>query len=119
MTSQCPCGQNYDLKHAINCKNGGFVIMRHNNVEDFEENLLKTTLNYIEIESKLQKIDNKGLSGLTADDARPDIRAREVWRQGQNAFFDIPLTNTNALSRKHLRINAILKKTQKIKKESL
>ena len=32
MPSQCPCGQNCDVTHAMNCKKGGFVIMRHNNV---------------------------------------------------------------------------------------
>ena len=36
----------------MNWKKGGFVIMRHNNVQDFEANLLKTTLNDVEIEPK-------------------------------------------------------------------
>ena len=30
MPSQYPCGHNYDVTHAMKCKNGGFVIMRHN-----------------------------------------------------------------------------------------
>ena len=60
--------------------------MKHNNVRDFEANLLKTTLNDAEIESKIQKIDNKGLTGLTGDDARPDIRASGIWRQEQKCF---------------------------------
>ena len=34
------------------------------------------------------------------DEARPDIRARMVWRQGQNAFLDIRLTNVNTNSNK-------------------
>ena len=72
--------------------------MRHNNVLDFQAHLLKTTLNDVEVELKLQKIDNEGLNGLTGDDARPDIRARGVWKQGKNSFFDILLTNTNARS---------------------
>ena len=60
----------------------------------------------------------KRLNGLTSDNARPNIRARVVWRQGQNAFFDILLTNTNARSQKHLPVNAILKKHEKEKKEN-
>ena len=82
--------------------------MRHNNVLDFEANLLKTTLNDVEIEKKLQKINNGGLNGLTGDDARPDIKACGLWKQGKNAFFDICLTNTNACSQKHLLVSAIL-----------
>ena len=113
MPSQCPYGQNYDVTHAMNCKRDGFIIMRHNNVWDFEVNLLKATLNDVEVEPKLQKIDNDDLNGLTGDDARPDIRARGMWRQGQNAFFDIRLTNTNARSQKHLPVSAILKKHEK------
>ena len=47
--------------------------MRHNNVRDFETNLLKITLNDVEIEPKLQKIDNEELNGLAGDDARPVV----------------------------------------------
>ena len=118
MPSQYPCGHNYHVTHAMNRKKGGFVIMRHNNIRLFEANLLKTTLNGFEIEPKLQKIDNEELNGLTDDDARPDIRARRVWRQGQNAFFEIRLKNANARSQTHLPVSAILK-TRKRKKESL
>ena len=52
MTSLCPCGQNYVVPHAINCKRGGFMMMRHNNVRDFEANLLKITLNDVEVVPK-------------------------------------------------------------------
>ena len=31
LPSHCPCGQKYDINHALNCKRGGFVIIRHNN----------------------------------------------------------------------------------------
>ena len=92
--------------------------MRHNNVRDFEENLLKTTLNDAELVPKLQKIDNEGLNRLTGDDAGPDIRARGVWRQGQNTSLDIRLTNTNARLQKHLPVSTILKKDEKGKKRA-
>ena len=42
--------------HEINCQRGEFVIIRHNNVRDFEANLLKATLNDFEVEPKLQKL---------------------------------------------------------------
>ena len=38
MPSLCPCRQNYDITHAMNCKRGGIIIMGHNNVQDFEKN---------------------------------------------------------------------------------
>ena len=52
------------------------------------------------------------------DEARPDIRTGGVWRQGQNAFFDIRLTNVNANSQKHQTVEAILKKHEKEKKRA-
>ena len=56
MPSKCPCGQKSDVTHAINCKRGGYVIMRHNNVRDFEANLLKVIHNDVEVEPELQPI---------------------------------------------------------------
>ena len=35
-----PCDQRYDTRHALNCKKGGFVTIRHNNIRDYEANLL-------------------------------------------------------------------------------
>ena len=80
MPSLCSCGQNNDVTHAMNCRRGGFMIMRHNNVQDFEANLLKTTLNDVEVKPKLQKIENEELNGLTGEDVRPEIRDHGVWR---------------------------------------
>ena len=75
-------------------------------------------MNDFEVEPKLQnKVDNEELNGLTGDDARPNIKACGVWRQGQNAFFDIRLTNTNAHPQKHLPVSTVLNKHEK--KESL
>ena len=74
--------------------------MKHNNIRDFEANLLKTIQNNVEIELALQKIDNERIDGRTGDEAKPDILARGVWWQGQNAFFDIHLTNVNANPKK-------------------
>ena len=73
MPRKCPCGQKCDLNHAINCKSGGFVAMRHSNVRDFEVNLLKTIQNDVKIEPALQKIDNERIDGRTGDEARPNI----------------------------------------------
>ena len=94
----------------MNCKRGGFVVMRHN----FAANLLKMIQNDVEIEPALQKVDNERIDGCTEDEARPNIRAQGVWRQGQNAFFDI-ITHVNAHSQKNQTVETILKKHEKEK----
>ena len=116
MPSKCPCGQNSTLNHAMNCKRGGFVVMRHNNVRDLEANLLKTIQNDVKIKPALQKVDNERIGGRTEDEAKPDIRAWVVWRQGQNAFLDIRLTNVNANSKKNRTVETIFKEHEKGKK---
>ena len=85
---------------------------------DFEANLLNTIQNDVEIEPALQKIDNERIGGSTENEARPDIRARMVWRQGQNAFLDIRLTNVNANLKKNRTVETIFKKHEKEKKRT-
>ena len=81
----CPCGQKYDTTHALNCKKGGFVTIRHNNIRDYEANLLVKIHRDVETEPSLQPIEREIVDGIHGDDSRPD--ARGVWRDGQNAFF--------------------------------
>ena len=104
MPSNCPWGQKYDLNQVMNCKIGGFVVMRHNNVRDFEANLLKTIQSDVEIEPALQKVDNRRINERRGDKARPDIWAWEVCQQMPNAFFDIRLANVNHNSQKKVKL---------------
>ena len=79
--------------------------------------LLKTIQNDVDIEPALQVIDNERIDGRTGNEVKPNIRARGVWRQGQNAFFDIHLTYLNADSEKHQTVETILKKHEKRKRK--
>ena len=78
LPSNCPCGQKLNVTHALNCKKGGFVTIRHNNIYDFEANLLRIVHNDVEVEPQLQQVDNEQFNGLKEDNARPDIRAKGV-----------------------------------------
>ena len=75
--------------------------------------MLKLTQNYKKQKKKKRK---EKLNGSTGDNARADLRAQGVWRQVENVFFDIRLTNTKTGSQKHLPVSAILKNHQKEKK---
>ena len=117
LPSKCPCGQRFDTDHALNCKRGGFVIMRHNNVQDFESNLLAQVCSDVELEPPLQPLTGENVRGLADDGARTDIRARGFWRPAQNAFFDVRLTNLNARSQAHLSTERVFAKHEKEKKK--
>ena len=90
--------------------------MRHNNIRDFEANLMRKVCNDVETEPSLQSINGENVTGLTGDEAKPDVRARGVWRPGQNAFFDIRVTNTNSDSQVHLSPDKIFRKHELEKK---
>ena len=92
----CLCGQKLNVIHALNCKKGGFVTIGHNNIDDFEANLLRIVHNDVEVEPQLQQVDNEQFNGLKEDNARPDIRAKGVWRNAQIAYFDVRVTNVNS-----------------------
>ena len=75
--------------NAMNCKRGGIIVVRHNNVRDFAANLLKTIQNNVEIEPTLQEIDNERIDGRKGMKHGLTYELEGVWRQRQNAFFDI------------------------------
>ena len=116
VSSKCPCGQKFDTNHALNCKRGGFVTIRHNNMRDFNANLLKQVCSDVEVEPKLQMIDDEKVRGASGDEARPDIRARGLWRKGQNAFFDVRITNCNSNSQNQSSTAKIYQKHEAEKK---
>ena len=45
LPSKCPCGQSFNMTHALNCKTEGFITIRHNRVKTLKPNyLLKSTM---------------------------------------------------------------------------
>ena len=118
LPSKCPCGQAFTITHAMNCKKGGFVTMRHNDIRDFEANLLSKICNDVEIEPPLQPVTNEQLptGSIQGDDARLDVRARGFWRKGQNAYFDVRVTKPDAPSPLNLSLKNILSKHEREKK---
>ena len=118
LPAMCPCGQKYNVAHALNCKKSGFVTMRHNNLRDFEADMLSKIVNDVETEPELQPVTGEIIEGLSGNASRPDIRARGVWRASQNAFFDVRVTNTHSPSQIHLTTESVLKKHEQEKKRN-
>ena len=113
LPSKCPCGQSYNMTHALNCKTGGFITIRYNRVRDFEAQLLTEMCHAVEIEPPLQPLEGEIINDLTSVNARPDVRARGFWREGQNVFFYVRITNTNSKSPRHLTSEKIFTKHER------
>ena len=81
--------------------------------------LLTEVCKDVECEPHLQKIPKKETykkTAITGDEARLDIRARGFWRRGQNAFFDVRVTNIDCDSQKEESITSILRSHELEKK---
>ena len=121
LPSKCPCGQAFTTTHAMNCSLGGFVHARHDNIRDFECRLLKSVHNDIECEPMLRPVVNKSGYPRTAkleDNARLDVRARGFWRDGQNAFFDVRVTNADSDSQQNATVSSVLRRHELEKKRN-
>ena len=119
LPSKCPCGGQFNTTHALNCHKGGFINARHDNIRDLEAELMKSVCQDVEIEPVLQQVVNKnGYRGSAnlADDARLDVRARGFWRAGQNAFFDVRITNADSESQRTNTVKSIMRKHENEKK---
>ena len=62
------------------------------------------------------QLEGEIITDLTGVNARPDVRARGFWREGQNAFFNVRITNTNSESPRHLTSEKIFTKHEREKK---
>ena len=56
---KCVCDAKFDVEHALTCKRGGFVTIRHNEVRDFTAELLGETCNDVAIEPMLTPLTGK------------------------------------------------------------
>ena len=119
LPSECPCGDEFTVTHALNCHLGGFVNKRHDNIRDLECSLLKTVVKDVEREAPLQPVINKAgypKSAILDNEARLDIRARGFWRDGQNAYFDVRVTNMDCASQQNSSLKSVLRKHENDKK---
>ena len=93
LPSNCVCGKQYTIEHALSCACGGLPSIRHNELRDITAQLLTETCHGVGIEPLLQPLEDEQLRHRTAnreDGACLDIVAENFWgRDRQNAFFDV------------------------------
>ena len=96
LPENCVCGMKFGLQHALSCKNGGFVTIRHNQVRNITATLLNEICNDVQIEPQLQSFSGEHFDAKTAnkhEDARLDISARGFRCSGQKALFEVRVFN--------------------------
>ena len=102
-------GKKYNVKHALNCKKGGFVTMHNNNLRDFEADMLSKIVNDVETKPELQLVTGEIIENLSGNASRPNIKAKGLECRPER-FFDVKVINTHSPSQIHLTTDSILKK---------
>ena len=96
----CSCGEGFSVQHAMSCKKGGFVTLRHNEVRDITATLLSDLCKDVEIEPSLLTLNGEQhtmrKTAKTNDEVRLDICARSFWVSGERAFFDVRVFDPDA-----------------------
>ena len=59
LPTDCICGEKFNLSHALSCKKGGMVTLRHNELRDITATLLKEICHDVRTESPLVEVNGK------------------------------------------------------------
>ena len=76
--TECTCGSKFTVQHALSCKKGGFITLRHNEVRDITASFLDKVCKDARKEPLLTKLTGENVDEKTAkigDEARLDISA--------------------------------------------
>ena len=116
----CVCGSRFDVPHALSCKRGGFVTLRHNELRNITADLLREVCVDVKIEPMLAEMEGELLQQKTSNrsrEARLDVSAVNFWVPGQRAFFDIRVFDLSAQRYRNLELAKCYTKNELEKKK--
>ena len=118
MPLHCGCGKKNSVDHSLDCKLGGYVHLRHNNIRDAEARIMREVAFDVKIEPGLCSVSKNvklAPGSNTADNARSDVSARGIFSSHELTFFDVRISNPNSQSNKTLTLSEVYKKNEKEK----
>ena len=98
LPAYCECSEKFDLQHALSCKKGDFLSLRHNLVRTITSSLLGEVCKDVRVEPQLQPLTGESFATSTAtgNEVRLDVCACGFRQAGQMAFFDVTVFNPKA-----------------------
>ena len=107
----CVCGEPNNVNHALICKLGGYIYLRHNNLRDTAAELRRSNgiCKDVETEPALIPLSGEVLPPGTTrkEDAKLDVCARNLWAPLAKAFVDIRVLHPQAPSNGNKSIPAM------------
>eukprot|EP00731_Ephydatia_muelleri_P029724 Em0021g247a len=100
------------IQHALDCKKGGLVIQRHNEIRDCIGDIASQVWTHVIKEPVVREVDVKNADG----GLRLDLGIRGVWQPQVEALFDVKVVDTDAPSHRTRSPEAILESGAKEKK---
>ena len=85
------CSANFTLQHALDCKTGGLVIQRHNEVWDCLGDMAAQVWSQVVCEPIVKEADSKA----DGPGLRADLGIRDVWTPQVDVLFDIKVIDTD------------------------
>ena len=117
------CQAPFSLQHALSCKKGGLILLRHNEIAAEWHELCATAFSLSAVsdepiipQSQDDTQDQNGREQAPPQD-RADVGCRGFWKRGTTALFDVRITDTDAPSQSHLDPHIILQRHEDAKKK--
>ena len=117
------CNERFTVEHAMSCKKGGLVSLRHNDIAAEWGCLCAQALTPSAISDEplihtSRDVTQAGANGtLPVPDLRGDIGVHGFWVRGTQTIFDVRVTDTDAPSQRNTDPSKILKRHEKEKKD--
>ena len=105
------CGSDFSVTHALDCRKGGLVTQRHNEIRDTICGLASMVWGQVTQEPVVCDSLDSGNSSLVAD-----IAIRGVWQRQATALFDVRVIDTDARSYLHRPPQSIIATAEREKK---
>ena len=106
----CVCKSTFSVDHALSCKVGGLITLRHNELVNITSDLLSSVCKDVSKEPLIQPYEND------ESEVRADVSARGFWQRLQRAFVDVRVFYPFARSYQNQSLAASMKAMESIKK---
>ena len=127
LQSECDgCYKRFSVEHAMSCKKGGLITIRHDDVKGEWHQLCAQALTPTAVSDEPfiysgravpRETQNNNAAEAVPPEHRGDVAAHGFWQRGTTAVFDIRITDTEAPTYRRMDPAKVLKKHEKEKKD--